>query len=116
MAAEEVSESRVPLIGKEKPPATSRGGVYVILCVSLVVNFVFIVWVGIWGKAPLAWPAEAVRDAELAAMARCSGHGDVFVDTIEVDEHGNPVCECHECFTGPDCSIATVDCVANADV
>jgi hypothetical protein len=113
MASEEVSgSSRVPLLGKENTTARGRGALYAILFLSLVVNVIFITR----EKAPPEWQAEAVLDAQVAAMEWCSGHGDVFVDTMEVSVDGKPVCECHECFTGPDCSIATANCVANADV
>ena len=32
-----------------------------------------------------------------------------------VGEDGRPGCECNTCFQGPDCSVRTPDCTANAD-
>lgn len=116
MASEGLSGSRVPLLAASKgEEKTARGGaVYVILCLSLLVNVISIFREKL--APPPQWSAEAVRHAELAAMEWCSGHGHVFVDTMEVSVDGKPVCECHECFTGPDCSIETAVCVADADV
>lgn len=71
-------------------------------------------WMGV--DKPLApqW-ADAIQAAELAAENLCSGHGNVFVDSVAMNADGTPACECNNCFTGSDCSISVVDCVADAD-
>ncbi|KAH9304281.1 hypothetical protein KI387_008685, partial [Taxus chinensis] len=61
----------------------------------------------------LGWSRKAAEEAEAASKYHCSGHGYVFVDTDDTDEKGNPICECNDCFTGPDCSQTVADCVAN---
>ncbi|KAH8965659.1 hypothetical protein BDL97_04G128200 [Sphagnum fallax] len=69
-------------------------------------------------KAPastVSWTAAAVRAAEAAAMNSCSGHGSVFMDTVLVGSDGAQICECHECFTGPDCALLIPDCAVEAD-
>jgi hypothetical protein len=71
-------------------------------------------------KAPapastVSWTAAAVRAAEAAAMNSCSGHGSVFIDTVLVGSDGAQICECHECFTGPDCALLIPDCAVEAD-
>lgn len=50
-----------------------------------------------------------------AASKWCSGNGNVFVDTVGLNPDGTAACECKECFTGADCSVSVLDCVADAD-
>lgn len=118
MASEEVSGSNIPLLPPKddiQKVAKRERLVYVALCVLMLFNV--LEFISRQKGAPVPkWPMKAVRDAELAAMEWCSGHGHVFVDTMEVTADGKPVCECHECFTGPDCSISMADCVADVDV
>ncbi len=94
------------------------------LCVSLLFNLAF--WyssapqqVALAPPAPAAaessWLSAAVQAAETAAMRSCSGHGDVFIDTVLVGNDGAQICECHECFTGPHCAVPIPDCAADAD-
>ncbi|KAE8793913.1 alliin lyase-like [Hordeum vulgare] len=66
------------------------------------------------GSGALSWALRAARDAESVAAVGCSGHGRVFLDGI-VGEDGRPGCECNTCFEGPDCSVRTPDCTADAD-
>ncbi|GLJ26947.1 hypothetical protein SUGI_0527550 [Cryptomeria japonica] len=63
----------------------------------------------------LGWSRKAAAEAEAAAKYSCSGHGYVFVDTFQQNQDGTPVCECNECYMGPDCSQIDPDCVSNAD-
>lgn len=62
------------------------------------------------GEGPgLTWTEAAARDAEVVAGVYCSGHGTAYLD-------GSGGCECHDCYSGPDCSVSLVDsCIANAD-
>jgi hypothetical protein len=94
------------------------------LCVSVLFHLAF--WysaapqqVALAPPAPAAaessWLSAAVQAAETAAMRSCSGHGDVFIDTVLVGSDGAQICECHECFTGPDCAVPIPDCAADAD-
>lgn len=94
------------------------------LCVLVLFNLAF--WyssapqqVALAPPAPAAaessWLSAAVQAAETAAMRSCSGHGDVFIDTVLVGSDGAQICECHECFTGPDCAVPIPDCAADAD-
>jgi hypothetical protein len=34
---------------------------------------------------------------------------------VLVGSDGAQICECHECFTGPDCAVPIPDCAADAD-
>ncbi|CAA6660860.1 unnamed protein product [Spirodela intermedia] len=54
------------------------------------------------GKAELTWTRRAAAEAEAVAAISCSGHGMAFVDGVR--ENGRPVCECNNCYSGPDCS------------
>lgn len=66
----------------------------------------------------LTWTKQAAEEAEAAAAYHCSGHGYVFVDTVNfaADDGGKTFnCECNDCYTGPDCSLIVADCVVNAD-
>lgn len=66
----------------------------------------------------LTWTKQAAEEAEAAAAYHCSGHGYVFVDTVNIaaDDEGKTFnCECNDCYTGPDCSLIVADCVVNAD-
>ncbi|OEL21345.1 Alliin lyase [Dichanthelium oligosanthes] len=62
----------------------------------------------------LSWALQAAREAEAVAATDCSGHGRVFLDGI-IGEDGRPGCECNRCFGGPDCSLRTPNCTADAD-
>lgn len=66
----------------------------------------------------LTWSRHAAEEAEAAAAYHCSGHGYVFVDTLNIapDDQGKTFnCECNDCYTGPDCSQTVADCVADVD-
>ncbi|CAL5384293.1 unnamed protein product [Camellia sinensis] len=70
--------------------------------------------VGVGGKwKKLSWSQRAAAEAEAVAAVSCSGHGRAYLDGLLVD--GYPVCECHNCFGGPDCSVLSPDCPADAD-
>ncbi|XP_062219760.1 tryptophan aminotransferase-related protein 3-like [Phragmites australis] len=62
----------------------------------------------------LSWALQAAREAEAVAATDCSGHGHVFLDGIAAED-GRPGCECNHCFGGPDCSLRTPNCTADAD-
>ncbi|KAK3161769.1 hypothetical protein QOZ80_1BG0081170 [Eleusine coracana subsp. coracana] len=62
----------------------------------------------------LSWALQAAREAESVAAVDCSGHGRVFLDGV-AGEDGRPWCECNTCFSGPDCSLRTPNCTADAD-
>ncbi|GJM93325.1 hypothetical protein PR202_ga09872 [Eleusine coracana subsp. coracana] len=62
----------------------------------------------------LSWALQAAREAEAVAATDCSGHGRVFLDGVS-GEDGRPGCECNTCFSGPDCSLRTPNCTADAD-
>jgi hypothetical protein len=66
------------------------------------------------GSCGLTWSLQAAREAEAVAAVECSGHGQVFLDGI-AGEDGRPGCECNSCFGGPDCSLRTPNCTADAD-
>jgi hypothetical protein len=62
----------------------------------------------------LSWTLQAASEAEAVAATECSGHGHVFLDGL-VGKDGRPTCECNRCFGGPDCSVRTANCTADAD-
>ncbi|CAL4974369.1 unnamed protein product [Urochloa decumbens] len=66
------------------------------------------------GSCGLSWALQAAREAEAVGAVDCSGHGQVFLDGVG-GEDGRPGCECNACFAGPDCSIRTPNCTADAD-
>ncbi|XP_058111304.1 tryptophan aminotransferase-related protein 3-like [Magnolia sinica] len=61
----------------------------------------------------LTWTKEAALEAEAVASISCSGHGEAFLDG-SIGSDGKPICECHSCYGGPDCSKFTPDCPADA--
>eukprot|EP00253_Pinus_taeda_P028721 PITA_28721 len=66
----------------------------------------------------LTWSRHAAEETEATAAYDCSGHGYVFVDTVNIgaDDGGKTFnCECNDCYTGPDCSQMVADCAANVD-
>eukprot|EP00253_Pinus_taeda_P001902 PITA_01902 len=66
----------------------------------------------------LTWSRRAAEEAEAAAAYHCSGHGFVYVDTLNIAPDGQGKtsdCECNECYTGPDCSQTVVDCAVDVD-
>ncbi|CAL4947758.1 unnamed protein product [Urochloa decumbens] len=62
----------------------------------------------------LSWSLPAAREAEAVAAVDFSGHGQAFLDGV-AGEDGRPACECNACFAGPDCSLRTPNCTADAD-
>ncbi|KAK3165278.1 hypothetical protein QOZ80_1AG0031210 [Eleusine coracana subsp. coracana] len=96
-------------------------GLLALLCSSLLLNAVFIAhhlfWptrLGAGYSCGLSWALQAAREAEAVAATDCSGHGRVFLDGVS-GEDGRPGCECNTCFSGPDCSLRTPNCTADAD-
>ncbi|WVZ69061.1 hypothetical protein U9M48_017911 [Paspalum notatum var. saurae] len=66
------------------------------------------------GSCGLSWALQAATAAEAVAAVDCSGHGQVFLDGVAAGENGRPGCECNRCFGGPDCSLRTPNCTADA--
>lgn len=60
------------------------------------------------------WIEKVAKEVGEVESISCSGHGKAFLDGF-VDRDGKPVCECYACFAGPDCSLSTHPCVADAD-
>lgn len=58
------------------------------------------------------WTLPSVFSAKQAYKEKCSGRGDIWVDTVS--NVGAKVCECHPCFTGTDCSQTIKNCVIDA--
>lgn len=81
----------------------------VLLCVKLYAGS----GGGDGGKTSLSWSRSAAEEAERAASVDCSGHGRAYLDGIIID--GKPVCECNLCYGGPDCSVFSPDCPADAN-
>jgi len=121
MAVEDASARLLPLPSYQSCKSNKPAAV---VFVSLVLNVTLITTVAtIYGYSfwmasdkPLTpqW-ADAIQAAELAAANLCSGHGNVFVDTVAVNADGTPACECNACFTGPDCSVSVPDCIADVN-
>ncbi|TVU35308.1 hypothetical protein EJB05_17192, partial [Eragrostis curvula] len=103
----------------------ARLGLVLLLCSSLLLNAVFLLLhilqasrhssaSDTGGSCGLSWTLQAAKEAEAVAATECSGHGCVFLDGV-VGEDGRPGCECNACFSGPDCSLRTPNCTADAD-
>ncbi|TKW16437.1 hypothetical protein SEVIR_5G299650v4 [Setaria viridis] len=101
-------------------------GLHALLCLSLLLNALLLAHhflppsrlLGHDGGGSsgcgLSWALRAAKEAEAAAAVDCSGHGQVFLDGV-AGEDGRPGCECNACFAGPDCSLRTPDCTADAN-
>ncbi|CAL4961702.1 unnamed protein product [Urochloa decumbens] len=98
--------------------------VLAVLCSSLLLNALFLAHHFVLSpprllgrdddsSCGLSWSLPAAREAEAVAAVDCSGHGQAFLDSVAGDD-GRPACECDACFTGPDCSLRTPICIANA--
>uniref|UniRef100_A0A0D9V4Z5 Alliinase C-terminal domain-containing protein n=1 Tax=Leersia perrieri TaxID=77586 RepID=A0A0D9V4Z5_9ORYZ len=108
----------------ERSVVSAGLGLHVLLCSSLLLNALFFAYHFLGASPPptttpglgdgLSWALQAAREAEAVAAIDCSGHGNVFLDGI-ADEDGRPGCECHSCFTGPNCSVRKPNCNADAD-
>ena len=108
---------------EERRPRRPAGLGVLALCSSLLLNVLFLAHysflspsqlLGDGGSCGLSWALQAAREAEALAAADCSGHGQVFSDGV-AGEDGRPGCECNRCFDGPDCSIRTPNCTADAN-
>ncbi|KAL2632292.1 hypothetical protein R1flu_016978 [Riccia fluitans] len=63
------------------------------------------------------WAHPAAVVAETLAGYECPGHGSVFMDTVQQsDDPSQVVCECHHCFTGPNCAISVPTCSSIVDM
>ncbi|KAL1540588.1 tryptophan aminotransferase-related protein 3-like [Salvia divinorum] len=65
-------------------------------------------------KVKVSWSEEGAAKAEEVAAINCSNHGRAYLDGM-INEDGKPVCECHTCYAGSDCSLSSPDCAADAD-
>lgn len=120
-----MGESLLPLPGGSQSPEKRKWRVgWILLTAAFLIQFHINMWYlhhHHTGPKPPPnppnpqWPAEAVQAARLAASHWCSGNGNVFADTLAVNTDGTPLCECDECFSGPDCSVAVPACIADAD-
>jgi hypothetical protein len=110
---------------EERRPRRPAGLGVVALCSWLLLNVLFLAHYSFLspssqllgdggGSCELSWALQAAREAEALAATDCSGHGQVFSDGV-VGEDGRPGCECNRCFDGPDCSIRTPICTADAN-
>ncbi|CAA0823601.1 Tryptophan aminotransferase-related protein 4, partial [Striga hermonthica] len=61
----------------------------------------------------LTYAYGAAEEAESVARISCSGHGRAYLDGLIIDR--KPICECNACYGGPDCSVFSPDCPADAD-
>ncbi|XP_042013529.1 tryptophan aminotransferase-related protein 3-like [Salvia splendens] len=66
------------------------------------------------GKGKVSWGEEGAAKAEEVASIYCSNHGRAYLDGV-IGEDGKPVCECHTCYGGSDCSLLSPHCAADAD-
>ncbi|CAL4974367.1 unnamed protein product [Urochloa decumbens] len=101
-------------------------GLLAVLCSSLLLNALLLAHHFVLSPTPrllrddggsscgLSWSLPAAREAEAVAAVDCSGHGQAFLDGV-AGEGGRPGCECNACFAGPDCSLRTPNCTADAD-
>nr|AZG03002.1 alliinase [Allium sativum] len=60
----------------------------------------------------LSWTTKAATEAEIVAAIDCSEHGRAYLDGVPVN--GVPMCECHNCYSGPSCSVLASNCTADA--
>ncbi|KAK7315307.1 hypothetical protein VNO77_33847 [Canavalia gladiata] len=65
------------------------------------------------GEWEPTWSSRAAEEAEDVAAIPCSGHGRVFLDGLILNGH-EPLCECHACYGGSDCSNFLSNCSADA--
>ncbi|GLU16477.1 hypothetical protein SLE2022_329100 [Rubroshorea leprosula] len=88
----------------------------VVLGVSIVLNFFSFgrLYLNSDDDPDLTWTEDAAEEAEAVASIKCSGHGMAFLDGL-VSVEGKPVCECHACYTGPDCAGVIQGCFIEAD-
>ncbi|GLT74617.1 hypothetical protein SLA2020_464050 [Shorea laevis] len=88
----------------------------VVLGVSIVLNFFSFgrLYLNSDDDPDLTWTEGAAEEAEAVASIKCSGHGMAFLDGL-VSVEGKPVCECHACYTGPDCAEVIQGCFIDAD-
>ena len=103
--------------GQDELPASASSPSSLLLNVLFLAHYAFLSpsqLLGDGGSCGLSWALQAAREAEALAAADCSGHGQVFLDGV-VGADGRPGCECNHCFDGPDCSIRTPNCTADAN-
>ncbi|GKU90736.1 hypothetical protein SLEP1_g4692 [Rubroshorea leprosula] len=88
-----------------------------VLCLvfSSVLNLLFIINLSVGGRWNLSWSSEGAAEAEAVAAISCSGHGRAYLDGLVLDDERQPLCECHTCYSGPDCSQLLPNCAANVD-
>ncbi|XP_047956048.1 tryptophan aminotransferase-related protein 3-like [Salvia hispanica] len=82
---------------------------------STIVNIYFLSDLYIDGKGKVSWSEEGAAKAEEVASIYCSNHGRAYLDGVVSSFDGKPVCECHTCYAGSDCSLLSPDCAADAD-
>ncbi|XP_047956595.1 tryptophan aminotransferase-related protein 3-like isoform X2 [Salvia hispanica] len=81
---------------------------------STIVNIYFLSDLYIDGKGKVSWSEEGAAKAEEVASIYCSNHGRAYLDGV-IGEDGKPVCECHTCYAGSDCSLLLPHCAADVD-
>lgn len=89
----------------------------VVLVASLGVNIWLVskVFMDSTRMMTMSWSRRAAMEAEAVGAISCSGHGRAYLDGDDNDGKSEPVCECHLCFQGTDCSVLIPNCKANAD-
>ncbi|CAL4947760.1 unnamed protein product [Urochloa decumbens] len=111
--------------GQQPTGRPASPGLLALLCSSLLLNALLLAHHflspsrllghdGGGSSCGLSWSLPAAREAKAVAAVDCSGHGQVFLDGV-AGEDGWPGCECNTCFAGPDCSLRTPNCTADAD-
>ncbi|CAE5959192.1 unnamed protein product [Arabidopsis arenosa] len=88
-----------------------------LVAVSIILNVLFTIHIlyNISTTWSPTWTNRAASEAEAAASVSCSGHGRAYVDGLGVLDGHKPPCECHNCYTGKDCSFFVPDCPVDAD-
>ncbi|XP_020535517.1 tryptophan aminotransferase-related protein 4 isoform X2 [Jatropha curcas] len=89
-------------------------GFSVLFLTSIIIN-VLLISKRYVGEGDLTWTKRAATEAEAVAAISCSGHGRAYLDGLILDGKQEPICECSDCYGGPDCSQLFPNCTVNAN-